>query len=139
VQILANISKRHGAGYVHRDLKPSNFLWLPRQNRWTIIDFGSVARVGETVDMSFSLRYAAPEVVEAVHRGERKIQPEVSQDVWSLGVTAFELLTGVPAFELATDSTQEVLISPHLCDSCDFYEPRLPCELLRLWCLWFRL
>ena len=98
----------HGAGYVHRDLKPSNFLWLPRQNRWTIIDFGSVARAGRPADMSFSLRYAAPEVVDAVHRGDRKIRPEPSQDVWSLGVTAFELLTGIPAFELATDTTQEV-------------------------------
>ena len=62
----------------------------------------------QPVEMSFSLRYAAPEVVDAVHRGDRKIIPEASQDVWSLGVTAFELLTGKPAFELATDDTQEV-------------------------------
>ena len=30
----------HEAGYAHRDLKPGNIMWLPSQNRWTLIDFG---------------------------------------------------------------------------------------------------
>jgi len=46
-------------------------MWLAWQNRWTVIDIGCVARVGEEAPLSFTLAYAAPEVVEAVrpHRG----------------------------------------------------------------------
>lgn len=55
----------HAAGYVHRDLKPANVMWLPRENRWTVIDFGCCARVGDTAPLSFSLLYAAPEVIQA--------------------------------------------------------------------------
>ena len=90
----------HAAGYVHRDLKPANVMWLPRQNRWTVIDFGCVARVGEEAPLSFSLAYAAPEVVDAVRGRRRSIVARPALDAWSLGVTAFELLTGAPAFDL---------------------------------------
>jgi serine/threonine protein kinase len=70
VQVLANVALRlaefHAAGYVHRDLKPANVMWLPRENRWTVIDFGCAGRVGESVPLSFTLVYAAPEVVSAL-------------------------------------------------------------------------
>jgi serine/threonine protein kinase len=67
VQMLANIAKRlahmHEAGFVHRDLKPGNVMWLPRENRWTVIDFGCVAQVGTPAPICYSLRYTAPEVI----------------------------------------------------------------------------
>jgi serine/threonine protein kinase len=59
----------HNLGYVHRDLKPANVMWLTRQNRWTVIDFGCAARTGEDARMAFSLAYAAPEVISAYRRG----------------------------------------------------------------------
>jgi serine/threonine protein kinase len=47
---LRNIAQRmaeyHAARYVHRDLKPGNVMWLPRTNRWTVIEFGCAARRG---------------------------------------------------------------------------------------------
>ena len=48
VQVIYHIAQRmaefHAAGYVHRDLKPGNVIWLPRTNRWTVIDFCCAAR-----------------------------------------------------------------------------------------------
>ena len=112
MQVLSNISKRladmHEAGYVHRDLKPANVMWLPRANRWTVIDFGCVARIGEVAHLSFTLAYAAPEVARAFVAGERSMHSHPALDSWSLGVMAFELLTGAPAFNLLTDGRRAV-------------------------------
>ena len=104
----------HALGYVHRDLKPANVMWLPRQNRWTVIDFGCVARVGEEAPLSFTLAYASPEVLEAVRERRTSIEARPAQDAWSLGVTAFELLTGSPAFDLLSHGRGKVcLLSRH--------------------------
>ena len=116
LQMLANIAKRleylHSHGFVHRDLKPSNVMWLPRENRWTLIDFGCAARIGRPASISFSLRYAAPEVIEALTLGAREMTPHPSLDSWSLGVLAFELLTGAPAFDLLQEGPAEARNPP---------------------------
>ena len=43
-QLAMRLKELHAVGYVHRDLKPGNVMWLPRENRWTVIDFGCAAR-----------------------------------------------------------------------------------------------
>eukprot|EP00892_Ulva_mutabilis_P004372 jgi/Ulvmu1/2306/UM013_0154.1 len=104
VSVLAHVADRvrqlHAAGYVHRDLKPGNVMWLPRTNRWIIIDFGSVAAVGTTARLSYTLAYAAPEVLRARLAGAATIEVHEALDVWALGVMAFELFTGEPAFQM---------------------------------------
>ena len=67
----------HALGYVHRDLKPGNMMWLPRENRWTVIDFGCVARTGEQPRLGFSLAYAAPEVISAYRDGAHSMLVQV--------------------------------------------------------------
>ena len=115
-QVLSNVSKRlavmHDAGYVHRDLKPANVMWLPRENRWTVIDFGCVAGIGEVAPLSFTLAYAPPEVVKAYQDSEPMIESTPALDAWSLGVMAFELLTGAPAFKLLTEGRCRVRSLP---------------------------
>ena len=80
-QVLANVALRladfHAAGYVHRDLKPANVMWLPRENRWTVIDFGCAGRTDTTVPLSFTLVYAAPEVVNALKVIYSSLQPSL--------------------------------------------------------------
>eukprot|EP00892_Ulva_mutabilis_P004443 jgi/Ulvmu1/2370/UM130_0001.1 len=111
--VLSNISERladmHAAGYVHRDLKPANVMWLPRANRWTVIDFGCVARAGEVAPLNFTLAYAAPEVVRAFYMQQHYIVSAPTLDMWSLGVMAFELLTGAPAYNLLSDGRGRVM------------------------------
>ena len=102
MQVLAHVAKRlqalHAAGYVHRDLKPANVMWLPRENRWTLIDFGCAAAAGGKAPLAFTLRYAAPEVVAAWQTGAGSVLVTPALDAWSLGVMAVELLSGEPVF-----------------------------------------
>lgn len=125
-QACAGLAEVHAAGIVHRDLKPANLLLVPRENGrpWLkIIDFGiakapvlasstlsnveSPARAAlsslatETSVVMGSLHYMAPEQMESF----RDVDPRA--DIWSLGVVAYRLLTGIYPFEGA--SHQELL------------------------------
>jgi eukaryotic-like serine/threonine-protein kinase len=107
----------HQAGYVHRDLKPANIMWLPSQNRWTLIDFGCAARIGEAARTGFSLVYAAPEAVRAHYREKRStLQATAALDVWSVGVIAVELFSGKPPLQLfQTQDEVRLLTLTHDC------------------------
>jgi hypothetical protein len=92
--LVERVKELHGAGLVHRDLKPGNLMWLPSVNGFTVIDFGSTARAGEEACMSLTLAYAAPEAVAAYRWGDTRMLVTGALDVWSLGVTFYEFLTG---------------------------------------------
>ncbi|NJR42618.1 MAG: hypothetical protein HC767_08065 [Akkermansiaceae bacterium] len=40
------LQNMHGSRFVHGSLRPSNILWLQRQNKWLLLDGGSIARSG---------------------------------------------------------------------------------------------
>jgi serine/threonine protein kinase len=77
LQLALRIEELHSLGYVHLDLKPGNVMWLPWENRWTVIDFGCVARTGESARLVFSIKYAAPEVIAAYRKGAQTIVAQV--------------------------------------------------------------
>jgi serine/threonine protein kinase len=77
IHIATRLEAMHAVGYVHRDLKPGNVMWLPSQNRWTLIDFGCAARIGTDARLGFSLAYAAPEVIAALRSGLSRMNVQV--------------------------------------------------------------
>jgi serine/threonine protein kinase, bacterial len=93
-QICDALAAAHAAGIVHRDLKPANVLLDDGQVR--LADFGIARVVGEspatTTGMIIgTIGFMAPEVI----RGE---EPTPACDVYAVGITLYELLTGAQPF-----------------------------------------
>jgi serine/threonine protein kinase len=85
----------HQQGILHRDIKPGNLL-LDRDTTLWITDFGlarptDIANVTQTGEIVGTLRYMAPEQFHG--------QADQRTDIYSLGLTLFELLTLKPAVE----------------------------------------
>jgi eukaryotic-like serine/threonine-protein kinase len=97
VQVAEALAYAHQQGIIHRDIKPSNLL-LDTQGTVWITDFGlaKAEGTGELTgkgDLLGTLRYMAPE------RFQGKADPR--SDVFSLGLTLYEMVTLHPAFECA--------------------------------------
>ena len=95
-QVCGSLAEAHAQGFVHRDIKPSNII-LPApgdpNDVVKLVDFG-IARFteGDGTDLTGSFfvgttEYIAPEVLQ----GEKA---DAASDIYSLGVTAYEALTG---------------------------------------------
>ena len=81
------IAEAHRSGLVHADLKPDNIV-IPRDGRVRVVDFGLAKLAGGAAPgASGTPAYMAPE-------RWRGVPPTGAIDVWALGVTLHELITG---------------------------------------------
>ena len=105
----------HEAGWLHRDIKPDNIL-MNRTGECRVIDFSLASRVkgalgkmlgGKEKQIQGTRTYIAPETIM------RKPATEQT-DMYSLGVTFFEILTGAPPF---AGDTPNALLKKHLAEA----------------------
>jgi serine/threonine protein kinase/tetratricopeptide (TPR) repeat protein len=128
IQAAEALEHAHSLGIVHRDVKPANLMIDGLGALW-VTDFGlarTAADAGLTMtgDVIGTLRYMSPEQALAKHG-----LVDHRTDVYSLGATLYELVTGTPAIE-GTDR-QEIL---HRIAFQDVVpprqrEPRIPLDL----------
>ncbi|MDI1475900.1 serine/threonine-protein kinase [Polyangium sp. y55x31] len=93
-QIIAGLGAAHAQGVLHRDLKPENVM-ICREGRVALVDFGLARSFTHELTASGSRAgtpaYMSPEQI----RGEPL---DARSDVFSLGILAFELLSGEGPF-----------------------------------------
>ncbi|HEY2894493.1 MAG TPA: serine/threonine-protein kinase [Pirellulales bacterium] len=122
-QVAQSLEALHDAGWMHGDVKPENILVSPSGHA-TLIDLGFARHKAECSSFADravlgTLRYAAPEMLYTAEGGDS------SSDIYSLGVTLFEMFTGHVPFdaedvaELAAQHRQELpadlrSLVPHL-------------------------
>ncbi|MES3035513.1 MAG: protein kinase [Gemmatimonadota bacterium] len=94
-EIAAGLAAAHRRGVVHRDVKPANVLF-DAAGTARLADFGIALLPGHSVTANGmvmgTLAYLAPEQL----RGDRA---DHRADLWALGVTLYEMLTGRLPFE----------------------------------------
>ncbi len=95
VQVAQALHYAHEQGIIHRDIKPGNLLLDGSGSVW-ITDFGLAKATDQqdlthTGDVLGTLRYMAPEQFEG--------QADPRSDVFSLGLTLYELFALQPAFD----------------------------------------
>lgn len=136
VKILAQVSHAmhaaHRTGLIHRDIKPANIMlernedgeWVPY-----VLDFG-LARQMQAPGLTAtgivvgSIFYMSPEQARGeVHALDRRA------DVYSLGVTLYEILTGKLPFEAQSSADVIVMLLGEEPESLTQRDPNLPAEL----------
>jgi len=113
IRISTIIGKIHQQHVVHKDINPSNLVWNQKSDQLKMIDFGIAARFsphykdipGPNV-LEGTLAYISPEQTGRMNRGS-----DQRTDLYSLGVTLYEILLGFLPFR-TTDAME--LIHCHL-------------------------
>jgi len=100
VQLAETVARLHEARVIHRDIHPRNIVWDSESERATLCDF-AIARTLPTLVMENpnpnqlegTLEYMSPE-----QTGRTGRSVDWRADLYSLGATFYEMLTGAPPF-----------------------------------------
>ncbi|KAF8073913.1 hypothetical protein FPV67DRAFT_774267 [Lyophyllum atratum] len=97
--LLSGVEFLHRRGVVHNDIKPANIL-LSSKNIPVLVDFGFAEKydVKSTTAFHSNLSYGTPEYLSP-ERARGLPHDTRKSDIWSLGVTFFEILVGRTPFE----------------------------------------
>jgi predicted ATPase/signal transduction histidine kinase len=112
IQLAEIAESLHARRVVHGDINPSNVVLASDGGRLTLIDFGLASQVAEAEgratggELAGTLHYLAP---EQTGRLSRPVDPR--SDLYALGCTFYEMLTGTPPFP-ASDPAE--IVHAHL-------------------------
>ena len=129
IQVSMGIEAAHNNHIIHRDIKPQNII-ISKEGKVKVTDFGiAKAATSNTITSNVmgSVHYTSPEQARGGYSDEKS-------DIYSLGITMFEMLTGRVPFNgettvaIAIKHIQEELPSPR------DYVPEIPISVEHIVC-----
>jgi serine/threonine-protein kinase len=122
-QICNAVDHAHRQGVIHRDLRPANVL-VTENDMLKVADFGTsrfmeIAALGTTV--IGSPPYMAPEQFHG--------KAVFASDIYSLGVTMYQMLTGILPYDTPSPSDLDRLLSGELVSPPRLRNPAIPKEV----------
>lgn len=127
IQVAQGIEAAHKHSIVHRDIKPQNII-ISKEGKVKVTDFG-IARAASsnTINSTVmgSVHYISPEQARGGYSDEKS-------DIYSFGITLFEMLTGKVPFEgdttvaIALQHIQDDMVSPIT------YVPEIPVSVEKI-------
>lgn len=124
IQVAQGIAAAHSRNIVHRDIKPQNII-ISKDGKVKVADFGIArAATSQTITVSAvgSVHYISPEQARGGYSDARS-------DIYSFGITMYEMVTGRVPFE--GDNTVTVALA-HLEEPItrpSVYNPQIPVSL----------
>ena len=121
IQVALGLQAAHNRGIVHRDVKPQNII-ISTDGKVKLSDFGIAKATNSntiTTNVMGSVHYSSPEQVRGGNSDARS-------DIYSLGITMYEMVTGRVPFDgdttvaIAIKHLQEEMVPPSK------YTPDLP-------------
>jgi histidine kinase len=101
VRVTTGLADIHRQNIIHKDVNPSNIIWNPQTGELKIIDFNlaskydvKVSYLGNPEKLQGTLPYVSPEQTGRVNR-----RVDQRSDLYSLGVTFYEMVTGQLPFQ----------------------------------------
>ncbi|MGN0361417.1 MAG: Stk1 family PASTA domain-containing Ser/Thr kinase [Bilifractor sp.] len=124
IQVSLGLEAAHNVGIVHRDVKPQNIM-ISTDGKVKLSDFGIAKAINSntiTANVMGSVHYSSPEQVRGGYS-------DAKSDIYSLGITMYEMVTGRVPFDgdttvaIAIKHLQEEIVPPSI------YTPDLPYSL----------
>jgi WD40 repeat protein len=113
--ILLTLEYIHQLGFIHRDIKPDNIIRQTDNRQLYLVDFGA-AKIATTNPQQQGTTIGTPEFM-APEQGWGSAYP--ASDLYSLGVTCLNLLTGISPFSLFDDLQNQWNWRSHLAEPID--------------------
>ncbi|WP_131738802.1 serine/threonine-protein kinase [Actinomadura roseirufa] len=126
VQAGRALTVAHRAGIVHRDVKPPN-LMVSADGTLKITDFGIARRLAAPSQTATGMVMGTAHYISPEQASGQEISP--SADLYSLGVVAYECLTGAPPFD---GRTPVEIALKHVRDAPPELPTRVPAEAREL-------
>ena len=132
-EVLDILQFIHSQGLIHRDIKPNNLLRRKQDNRFVLIDFGSVKQAWSQVitlqgQKISTFAIGLPATITIGTPGympteQERGKPRPNSDIYALGIVCIQALTGLHPTQLVEDpNTCEIVWQEHCHVSADLGE-----------------
>ncbi len=110
-EILKILQYLHQINIIHRDVKPSNIMMRKEDRKFVLIDFGAVKQLDPRHSYQQQQLYTQTMIGTPGYAPQEQLagRPAYNSDIYGLGMTAIQLLTGIHPRSLERDERDKII------------------------------